>query len=107
MAELSDDALKSVELGANIRVIERYGLKIGSGSIVLPQSLERVEFCGILGRGGRIFSELSEMPSDGRYSSNFYNGATIYWYSDTPIYDGLHWHYTGSGSTRAPSIYVA
>ena len=107
MRDLNNDTLKTVELGANIRVIETEGMKIGSGYVVLPESLESVQNYGISGRGGKIFSELSSMPTDGRYDSGFYEGATVYWYSDTPIYDGLHWHYTGSGSNREPSIYVA
>ncbi|MGI6781730.1 MAG: leucine-rich repeat protein [Acholeplasmataceae bacterium] len=111
------DTMESIKLGDNIKTIEEYAFAIttfksiilGKGltyigeraffesksltSIIIPKSVQNISYdafrsCNNL----TIYAEATEEPAYWTYSWN-YSKRPVYWYSETPNYDGAHWRY--------------
>ena len=107
--ENSSSRYYRMNLPKSIEEIDMYGFRTRESSVVIPSTVQKIRYYGvILNNGGTVYLERADYPEDGSISMDSFPsygyGVTVAFYSDSPIYDGRHWHYTGN---NVPTMYVA
>lgn len=66
-------------------------------TLIVPNTITFIDDGGFMNVGGNVFVEFESMPEE--WSSDCFNGSTVYWYSEIERIDGNYWHYVGDVPT--------